>query len=76
VDDLGAALLGFHHPLKTDGMIFGHVGAFNQNAIGIRQILLKRGGATPPEAGPQTGDRGGVSNTGLIFDLYDAEPAE
>jgi hypothetical protein len=64
-----APLLGLHHPAESHRMAFGHVGAFNNDAIGVLQILLERRRAAPAERCPQTGDGGGVSNTGLIFDL-------
>lgn len=76
VDDLGAALLGLHYPLETDRVIFRHVRAFYQDTIRVLQILLERGGATPTEAGSQTGNRGGVSNPSLIFYLDDAQGSE
>ncbi len=76
VNDLRAALLRLHHPLETDRMILGHIRTLDQNAIGVLQILEEHRRATPTEAGPQTGDRGGVSNPGLVFDLYDAEAGE
>jgi hypothetical protein len=69
VDDRRSPLLRLHHPSKTDGVALGHVRAFNNDAIRVLKILLERAGAAPSEGGPQTGDRGGVSYTGLIFDL-------
>ena len=35
----------------------------------LLQVLQEAGGAAPAERGPQTGDRGTVSNTGLVLDL-------
>ena len=60
---------GLHDPLKADWMAFGHVGTFNDDAIRVLQILLKGGGAAPAKRCPQTGDGGGVSDAGLVFDL-------
>ena len=39
VNHLRAALLGIHHPLKADGMIFRHVRAHDQDRIGVEQIF-------------------------------------
>src|SRR5581483_10636764 len=55
---------------------FGHVGALDDDAVGVLQVLLHRGGAAAAEAGPQTGDGGGVSNTRLVLDLDGAERGE
>ena len=68
--------LRLHHPAEADRMALRHVRALNDDAVGVLQILLERGGAASSERCPQTGDRGGVSNTGLIFDLDDAERGE
>ena len=76
VDDRRAARLGLHHPLEADRVALGHVGALDDDAVGVLQILLEGGGAAAAERDPQTGDRGGVSNTGLVFDLHDAERGE
>jgi hypothetical protein len=56
MDDFRPALFGLHHPLKTNGVIFGHVGAFDHNTIGVLQILLERGCAASAKTCPQTGD--------------------
>ncbi len=76
VDDLGAARLGLHHPLEPDRVALGHVRALDEDAVGVRQVLLEGGRAAAAEASPQTGDGGGVSNTGLVLDLDRAQRGE
>jgi hypothetical protein len=49
VDHGGAACLGLHHPLEPDRVALGHVGAFDDDAVGVLQVLLRRGGAAAPE---------------------------
>src|SRR5205807_7593723 len=55
---------------------FGHVRALDDDAVRVHQILLERGRTATAEAGPQTGDGGGVSNTGLVLDLDGAQRGE
>ena len=50
-------------------MTLGHVGALDDDAVSLLQVLQEAGRAAPAEGGPQTGDRGTVSNTGLVLDL-------
>ena len=69
---LRPALLGLHHPLEAHRVLLGHVRAHDQDAVGVLQVLLERGGAAAPERGPQTGDRGGVSYAGLVLDRHRA----
>ena len=66
MDDRGPLLLRFHDPAKTDRVRFGHRGTFDQNAICIRQILLRGGSSAPAERGAQTGHRAAMSYTGLV----------
>ena len=49
VDDGRAALFRFHHPAKSDRVRFGHGGAFDQNAIGVSEILLRSRSSAPAE---------------------------
>jgi hypothetical protein len=69
VHDLSAARLGLHHPLEPDRMGLGHVAAHDDDEVRVDEVLLivRRPAAT--EGGPQTGNRGAVSNTGLVLDL-------
>ena len=76
VDDRRAARLGLHHPLEADRVALGHVRALDDDAVSVRQVLLEGGGAAATERGPQTGDRGGVSYTGLVLDLDRAHRGE
>src|SRR6478736_4988830 len=54
----------------------GHVRALDQDAVSVLQVLLESGRAAAAKARPQTGDGGGVSNTGLVLDLDRAERRE
>ena len=65
-----------HHPAKSDRMALRHIGAFDDDDIRVHQIRRKVSRAASAKRGPQTGDRGGVSNTGLIFYLNNAEAGE
>ena len=76
VDDRGALGLGLHHPLEPDRMTLGHVRALDDDAIRVRQVLLKTGGAAAAEGSSQTGNGGAVSNTGLVLDLDGAHCGE
>ena len=76
MNDGCAALLRLHYPTESDRVALRHVRTLNDNAVRILKILLESGGSAATERCPQTGDGGGVSNTGLIFDLYDAQRGE
>src|SRR5439155_11413661 len=73
VDYGRAALFGLHHPLKPDRVALGHVGALDDDDVRVLQVLLERRRAAPPEGDPQTGDRGAVSDPGLVLHLDDAQ---
>src|SRR4051812_27881366 len=73
VDDGRAPRLRFHHPLETDRMALGHVRALDDDDVGVLQILLERRRAASTERDPQTGDRGAVSDPGLVLDLQDPQ---
>ncbi len=67
-DHLRVALaLGFHRPLKTAGMIFGRIATHDQHHVGVLDVDPAIGHGPSSERWPQTGDRGAVSNPGLIF---------
>src|SRR5438270_12154429 len=66
MNDGRATLLCFHDPAKTDWMRFGHRGPFNQNAVGIGQILLRGRSSAPAEGGAQTGHRAAMSYPRLV----------
>ena len=61
--------LGLRHPLEAHRMALGHVGALDDDAVGIGHVLQGLRRAAAPERGSQTGNRGGVSNAGLVLDL-------
>src|SRR4029453_13544405 len=66
MNDRSALFLLFHHPAKTNRVRFGHRGTFDQNAICVRQILLRGCSSAPAEGGAQTGHRAAMSYTGLV----------
>jgi hypothetical protein len=72
VDDGGTAGFAFHHPLEAHRMGFGHVRTHDDDAVGVREVLLVVGGAATAEGRSQTGNSGGVSNARLVLDLHRA----
>src|SRR6202020_73044 len=42
----------------------------DDDAVGVGHVLQGLGGAAAPEQSSQTGNGGGVSNTGLVLDLH------
>ena len=73
MDNRRAALFRFHDPAKTDRMRFGHRRAFNQNAIGIGEILLRGRSSAPAKGGAQTGHRAAMSYPGLVGYTHHAQ---
>src|SRR5580765_7886709 len=73
MDDRGALLLRFHHPAKTDRVRFRHRGTFDQNAICVRQVLLRGCSSAPAKGGAQTGHRAAMSYAGLVRDTDHAQ---
>jgi len=61
-----AALFCFHDPAEADRVGFGHGGAFDQNAIGVGQILLRSRSSATAEGGAQTGHRAAMSYPRLV----------
>src|SRR5687767_14294297 len=57
-------------------MALGHVGALDDDAVSLLEVLQKAGGAATAERGSQTGNRCTVSNTRLVLDLYGAHRGE
>src|SRR4051812_36412815 len=53
-----------------------HVGALDDDAVRVLQVLLELRRASATEAGPQTGHRGAVSYPRLVLDLDRAERGE
>src|SRR6266571_9099943 len=66
MDDGRAALLRLHHPSKSYRMRFGHRRAFDQNAIGVCEILLRGRSSAAAEGSAQTGHRAAMSYPGLV----------
>src|SRR5690606_6738878 len=54
----------------------GHVGALDDDAVGVRQVLQGLRGSASPERCSQTGNGGGVSDARLILYLYRAGGGE
>src|SRR3982750_2751527 len=57
-------------------MALGHVGALDDDAVRVLQVLQEGRGAAATERGPQTGDGGGVSYARLVLDLDRAQRRE
>ncbi len=75
-DHLGVALaLGFDRPFESAGMVFGRIAAHDQHHVGVLDVDPAIGHRTASERGPQTGDRGAVSNPGLVFQVADPQAA-
>jgi hypothetical protein len=75
VDDLRTILLGLLDPLVCHGMVLCHIAAFDKNRLAMLQIDPVVGHCSTPECCPQTGDRGAVSKSGLVFNKSRAEQA-
>ena len=65
--------LGFHDETEAHGMVLGRVAAHDQNDVRIGDIRPAVGHGPPAEGGGQTGHRGAVSESGLVFVGDDAE---
>ena len=66
MDDGRAALLRFHHPAESYRVRLRHGGAFDQNAIGVCEILLRGRSSAAAEGGAQTGHRAAMSYPRLV----------
>ena len=76
VDDLGAVLdLGLHGPAEGDRMVLRHVGAHDDDAVGVGHAPRVEGCCAAAESCPQTGDARAVSYPCLILDRDNAETA-
>src|SRR5918992_4467278 len=76
VDELGALLFGDHGVPETHGVGLGHVGAFDDDAVGVLQILQVGGGAAPTVRDAQTGHRRAVSYSRLVRNPYEPQRME
>src|SRR5690625_1686038 len=70
MDHFCATGMSFCDPLVSNGMAFGHIGSLDDDAICVCHVLQGLGGPAATKGSSQTGNRGGVSNTGLVLDLY------
>src|SRR5207253_10396852 len=70
MNDGRAPFLRFHDPAKADRMRFGHGRAFDQNAIGVGEILLRSCSSAPAKTGAQTGHRAAMSYPCLVGYAY------
>ena len=68
VDDLGAFELGLHYPAEGHGVALRHVGALDEDGVRVDEATGEGCRRSAAESHPQTGDAGGVSYTGLVFD--------
>jgi len=76
MNDLGAMLdLRLHRPAKGDGMVLRHVGAHDDDAIGVCHASGVESCRAAAESCPQTGDAGAVSYPRLILDGNYSQPA-
>src|SRR6266436_3584475 len=73
MNDGRAPFLRFHDPAKADRMRFGHGRAFDQNAIGVGEILLRSRSSAPAERGAQTGHRAAMSYPGLVGNAHHSQ---
>ena len=70
VDNGRAAFFSFHDPAESHWVGLSHGGAFDQDAIGVRQILLRGRSSAPAKGGAQTGHRAAMSYPGLVGYAY------
>src|SRR5215204_1652687 len=76
VDERSSLVFGDHGVPKAYGVGFGHVGAFDQDAVGILQVLQGGGGPAPTVRDAQTGHRGAVSYPCLVSDPQEPQRVE
>src|SRR5215208_4716342 len=76
VDELGALLFGDHGVPETHGVGLRHVGAFDDDAVGILQVLQVGGGPAPTVRDAQTGHRRAVSYSRLVGNSYEPQRME
>ncbi len=67
MDDLRPVLLCLPDPLEGHRMVLGHIAAFHQDRLAVLEVDPVVGHRPPSERGPQTGDRGAVSKSGLAW---------
>jgi hypothetical protein len=64
----GPPVLCCDRPVKTDRVRFGHVRAYDQNAIAVHEVARVIRGGAETERSAQTGHGRTVSEPGLILD--------
>ncbi len=67
--------LGFDGPLKSTRVVLGRIAPHDQHHVGVLDVDPAIGHRSASECWPQTGDRGTVSNTGLVFQVADPQAA-
>ncbi len=73
VQDIGATLLGAREPIHGNRVIFRRVPTHDQDDIGVHHVNPMVGHRPSAKRGRQTGDRGAVSEPGLVFYVHQAE---
>lgn len=69
-DHLGARRLHpLHHPEEQDGMAVGHVGADDEEQVGLIEVLVRAGRAVRPERQLVAGAGAGHAQPGVRLDL-------
>ncbi len=76
MNDPGTPGLGLHDPLEADRVRLGEIGALDDDAVRVLEILHEGGRPAAPERGTEAGDRGAVAHPGLILHLDHAEAGQ
>ena len=76
MDEDGSFITGCLDPLKRDRMVLSHITAHVQNNVSVSKIDIMIGHGTASERLSQSRYRGAVSDTGLMFNVNDAERSE
>src|SRR5215211_795557 len=76
VDERSTFVLGDHGVPEAHGVGLGHVGAFDQDAVSVLQILQVCGGSAPTVRDAQTGHRRAVSYSRLVGNSYKPQRME
>jgi hypothetical protein len=74
-DRCAVAFLGLQDETERNRVVFGHVGAHDDDAVRVGQVPLWVGRGAAAEGGAQTGHRRAMSYAGLVFDEHHAESA-
>ena len=72
-DDLGAFFSAPEDPLGGDGMVFGGVGADDEDALGVGQLRDGVGHGAGTESRGQTDHGGAMSESGAVIDVVGAD---